>query len=173
MLFSFCIFQESVTTYVFPSDETWVVLISPSYVKVTLVRVMCSINFDFRNAERGEVYTWGWKECVPSGKVIGDQSTGGNSEKQISERQSSLSSEQGIFIHTQKQLFTCCRLMWRRVTILFQLALALKALELVVEHYLTVREAERITPKEEEFRHLNRKARARHLVRKFSQHCLV
>ncbi|KAJ6830814.1 ultraviolet-B receptor UVR8-like [Iris pallida] len=29
----------------------------------------------------GEVYTWGWKECVPSGKVVGDQSMGGNLEK--------------------------------------------------------------------------------------------
>ncbi|KAG6402103.1 hypothetical protein SASPL_138975 [Salvia splendens] len=30
----------------------------------------------------GEVYTWGWKECVPSGKVIGDNSTGLNTEKE-------------------------------------------------------------------------------------------
>ncbi|XP_077217335.1 PH, RCC1 and FYVE domains-containing protein 1-like isoform X2 [Tasmannia lanceolata] len=44
--------------------------------------------------DSGEVYTWGWKECVPSGKVIGDQSTGGNLEKDILERQSGLLSEQ-------------------------------------------------------------------------------
>lgn len=44
--------------------------------------------------DRGEVYTWGWKECVPSGKVIGDSQTGGSLEKDASERQSSLYGEQ-------------------------------------------------------------------------------
>ncbi|XP_010923232.1 ultraviolet-B receptor UVR8 isoform X2 [Elaeis guineensis] len=29
----------------------------------------------------GEVYTWGWTECVPTGRIIGDQSIGGTSEK--------------------------------------------------------------------------------------------
>ncbi|KAH7672795.1 Regulator of chromosome condensation 1/beta-lactamase-inhibitor protein II [Dioscorea alata] len=29
----------------------------------------------------GDVYTWGWKECVPSGRVIVDQTTGGAVEK--------------------------------------------------------------------------------------------
>ncbi|KAJ7960162.1 Ultraviolet-B receptor UVR8 [Quillaja saponaria] len=42
----------------------------------------------------GEVYTWGWKECVPSGKVFGDPSMGGNIEKDILERQSSFLTEQ-------------------------------------------------------------------------------
>ncbi|KAI6706141.1 hypothetical protein NL676_009103 [Syzygium grande] len=30
--------------------------------------------------DNGEVYTWGWKECVPSGKVFGDPTLGGNPE---------------------------------------------------------------------------------------------
>ncbi|KAJ6848590.1 uncharacterized protein M6B38_275235 [Iris pallida] len=40
----------------------------------------------------GEVYTWGWKECVPSGKVVGDQSMGGNLEKD--DRESTFLNEQ-------------------------------------------------------------------------------
>ncbi|MQL86764.1 hypothetical protein Taro_019308 [Colocasia esculenta] len=44
----------------------------------------------------GEVYTWGWKECVPSGKATGDQSAGGLRllEKDAPERQSSLLTDQ-------------------------------------------------------------------------------
>lgn len=42
----------------------------------------------------GEVYTWGWKECVPSGKVFGDPSLGGSFEKDVFERQSSFLTEQ-------------------------------------------------------------------------------
>nr|DAD28302.1 TPA_asm: hypothetical protein HUJ06_029770 [Nelumbo nucifera] len=45
--------------------------------------------------EKGEIYTWGWKECVPSGKVIGDAAIGGSIEKDVLERQSSLLTEQG------------------------------------------------------------------------------
>ncbi|XP_028776173.1 ultraviolet-B receptor UVR8 [Neltuma alba] len=45
-------------------------------------------------ADGGEVYTWGWKECVPSGKVFGESSTGASPEKDISEKQSSLLTEQ-------------------------------------------------------------------------------
>ncbi|KAK1320419.1 Ultraviolet-B receptor UVR8 [Acorus calamus] len=44
--------------------------------------------------EKGEVYTWGWKECVPSGKVIGEQPTGVGMEKEVVERQSGVLSEQ-------------------------------------------------------------------------------
>ncbi|XP_059598075.1 ultraviolet-B receptor UVR8 isoform X4 [Vitis vinifera] len=44
--------------------------------------------------ENGEVYTWGWKECVPSGKVFGDPSVGGSLEKDVFERQSSFLTEQ-------------------------------------------------------------------------------
>ncbi|CAK9134824.1 unnamed protein product [Ilex paraguariensis] len=43
--------------------------------------------------EGGEVYTWGWKECVPSGKVFGDPSML-SLEKEVSERQSSFLTEQ-------------------------------------------------------------------------------
>ncbi|KAF8402976.1 hypothetical protein HHK36_011069 [Tetracentron sinense] len=41
----------------------------------------------------GEVYTWGWKECIPTGKVIGEP-VGGSREKDVFERQSSLLTEQ-------------------------------------------------------------------------------
>ncbi|XP_043701848.1 ultraviolet-B receptor UVR8-like isoform X1 [Telopea speciosissima] len=44
--------------------------------------------------DRGEVYTWGWKECVPSGKVIGDLSAGPSTEKDVLEKQSSMLTEQ-------------------------------------------------------------------------------
>ncbi|XP_059628089.1 ultraviolet-B receptor UVR8-like isoform X2 [Cornus florida] len=44
--------------------------------------------------ENGEVYTWGWKECVPSGKVFGDPSTGLSPEKDVFERQNSFLTEQ-------------------------------------------------------------------------------
>lgn len=48
-------------------------------------------------AEHGEVYTWGWKECIPTGKVFGEPSTRVSLEKEEAERQSSLSTEQGMF----------------------------------------------------------------------------
>ncbi|XP_057751867.1 ultraviolet-B receptor UVR8 isoform X3 [Arachis stenosperma] len=44
--------------------------------------------------ERGEVYTWGWKECIPSGKVFGEPSTGVSPEKDVTGRQSSFVTEQ-------------------------------------------------------------------------------
>ncbi|KAG9453103.1 hypothetical protein H6P81_006007 [Aristolochia fimbriata] len=44
--------------------------------------------------EVGEVYTWGWKECVPSGKVIGDQPSGASLDKDQSERHSGPLSDQ-------------------------------------------------------------------------------
>lgn len=56
-----------------------------------------SIAFSF-NADSGGVYTWGWKECVPSGKVIGEPSIGANYEKDVFERQSSFLTEKGSFI---------------------------------------------------------------------------
>ncbi|CAI0443332.1 unnamed protein product [Linum tenue] len=34
----------------------------------------------------GEVYTWGWKECIPSGKVFGDPSASRSSENDVPER---------------------------------------------------------------------------------------
>ncbi|OMO59083.1 Regulator of chromosome condensation, RCC1 [Corchorus capsularis] len=50
--------------------------------------------------ENGEVYTWGWKECIPSGKVFGDPSMGTSLEKDVFERQNSFSSEQ-VSPHSQ------------------------------------------------------------------------
>ncbi|XP_022640401.1 ultraviolet-B receptor UVR8 isoform X3 [Vigna radiata var. radiata] len=43
----------------------------------------------------GEVYAWGWKECVPSGKVITDFITMGSLQKDTTGKQSSLIAEQG------------------------------------------------------------------------------
>lgn len=45
--------------------------------------------------ETGEVYTWGWKECVPSGKVIDDPSMGLLLDKDVVDQQGSLLTEQG------------------------------------------------------------------------------
>ncbi|XVF83740.1 hypothetical protein PTKIN_Ptkin16aG0515800 [Pterospermum kingtungense] len=44
--------------------------------------------------ENGEVYTWGWKECIPSGRVSGDSSTGTGFEKDVFERQNLFLREQ-------------------------------------------------------------------------------
>ncbi|KAJ8747348.1 hypothetical protein K2173_012928 [Erythroxylum novogranatense] len=44
--------------------------------------------------DNGEVYTWGWKECIPSGKVFGDLSSAGSSEKTGFERQNPFSTDQ-------------------------------------------------------------------------------
>ncbi|KAK7372409.1 hypothetical protein VNO80_05787 [Phaseolus coccineus] len=44
--------------------------------------------------EHGEVYTWGWKECIPSGRVFGEPSTGVSLEKDVSGRHSQSSIEQ-------------------------------------------------------------------------------
>ncbi|PIA60474.1 hypothetical protein AQUCO_00300167v1 [Aquilegia coerulea] len=43
----------------------------------------------------GDVYTWGWKECVPTGKVVGGHSAEGASENDTRERHNSLLTEQG------------------------------------------------------------------------------
>lgn len=45
--------------------------------------------------DRGEVYTWGWKECVPSGKMFTDLSAGAAYERDVLERQSSSVIDQG------------------------------------------------------------------------------
>lgn len=47
-------------------------------------------------AEGAEVYTWGWKECVPSGKVFGDPATGLSTEKDGFEKHSLSLAVQGI-----------------------------------------------------------------------------
>ncbi|XP_050384871.1 ultraviolet-B receptor UVR8 isoform X2 [Argentina anserina] len=42
----------------------------------------------------GAVYTWGWRECVPSGKVIAEPSMGANFEMDVMDRQSSFLTDQ-------------------------------------------------------------------------------
>ncbi|XP_022767598.1 ultraviolet-B receptor UVR8-like isoform X6 [Durio zibethinus] len=44
--------------------------------------------------DTGEVYTWGWKECVPLVKVTHDLITGGSFQKDIVGKQSTFQSEQ-------------------------------------------------------------------------------
>ncbi|PWZ11180.1 Ultraviolet-B receptor UVR8 [Zea mays] len=46
-----------------------------------------------------DVYTWGWKECVPTGRVIGDQSSVGTMEKD--ERQMAMATDQGVSPRSQ------------------------------------------------------------------------
>eukprot|EP00253_Pinus_taeda_P020760 PITA_20760 len=47
--------------------------------------------------DRGEVYTWGWKECVPTSKVTADQvaTVTSSSEKESSDSQAELLKDQG------------------------------------------------------------------------------
>lgn len=47
------------------------------------------------STEQGEVFTWGWKECVPSGKVVGDSATSGLQGKDVYERKHPFLSEKG------------------------------------------------------------------------------
>lgn len=54
----------------------------------------------FAGTDQGDVYTWGWKECVPTGRVIGDQVSVGTMEKD--ERQMAMATDQGgnaYFLH--------------------------------------------------------------------------
>ncbi|XVE96925.1 hypothetical protein REPUB_Repub02eG0266000 [Reevesia pubescens] len=44
--------------------------------------------------DKGEVYTWGWKECVPSGKLTRELITGGSFQKDNVEKQSTFQAEQ-------------------------------------------------------------------------------
>ncbi|XP_073226432.1 ultraviolet-B receptor UVR8-like isoform X2 [Cicer arietinum] len=48
----------------------------------------------------GEVYTWGWKECIPSGKIFGEPLTGVSPEKDVQGRQSPFLTEQ-VSRHSQ------------------------------------------------------------------------
>lgn len=56
-----------------------------------------AINITFLFTENGEVYTWGWKECIPSGRVFGDQSMGTSLEKDVFERQNFFLTDQGNY----------------------------------------------------------------------------
>ncbi|GLT89084.1 hypothetical protein SLE2022_070840 [Rubroshorea leprosula] len=44
--------------------------------------------------DNGQVFTWGWKECIPSGKVFGDPSVGTTLKKDVSKRHSLYLKEQ-------------------------------------------------------------------------------
>ncbi|XP_055811129.1 ultraviolet-B receptor UVR8 isoform X2 [Solanum dulcamara] len=46
--------------------------------------------------ETGEVYTWGWKECIPSGKFLGEAAV----DKEVSDRHSSFPAQQ-VSPHSQ------------------------------------------------------------------------
>lgn len=48
-------------------------------------------------AETGEVYTWGWSECIPSMKTLRDLAIGGGSLKDSTGKQSLPATEQGNF----------------------------------------------------------------------------
>ncbi|KAF7825627.1 ultraviolet-B receptor UVR8-like [Senna tora] len=45
--------------------------------------------------EKGEVYAWGWKECVPSGKIISDFLIGRSLQKDAAVKPNSVVTEQG------------------------------------------------------------------------------
>lgn len=57
------------------------------------------------------MFTWGWKECVPTGKVIGEQSVVGSLEKD--ERQNAFLNEKGgvnnylLTIYETKRFIVC------------------------------------------------------------------
>ena len=53
---------------------------------------------NLHSTETGEVYTWGWKECVPSGNLIGDLGMVEHLQKDTTGNQSSLPAEQGISV---------------------------------------------------------------------------
>lgn len=65
------------------------------YLFVVLLSKLVLYIFYCLYTDRGEVYTWGWKECVPSGKIFGDLSIGTGLEKDVLERQSSSLTDQG------------------------------------------------------------------------------
>lgn len=56
--------------------------------------------------DRGEVYTWGWKECVPTSKVTADQVATGtsSSEKESSDSQAELLKDQGTKPHFSRSV---------------------------------------------------------------------
>lgn len=47
-------------------------------------------------ADKGEVYTWGWKECVPSVKITRSWATVKSCEDETAAKQSLTINEQGI-----------------------------------------------------------------------------
>ncbi|KAM5556509.1 hypothetical protein ABKV19_024075 [Rosa sericea] len=66
----------------------------PLPAEVSLVKAAAGWAHCVAVTDIGGVYTWGWKECVPSGKVIAEPSTSANFEKDVLERQSSFLTDQ-------------------------------------------------------------------------------
>ncbi|KAL6133194.1 hypothetical protein ACLB2K_065431 [Fragaria x ananassa] len=71
--------------------------IFPLPTQVSVVKAAAGWAHCVSVTESGEVYTWGWKECVPSGKVFHDLALMGSVEKDATTagKLSSLPAEQG------------------------------------------------------------------------------
>lgn len=57
------------------------------------VKLSHSTNYA-ENADAGEAYAWGWKECVPSSNVASDIAFGGVFQKDVGSRQNISVSDQ-------------------------------------------------------------------------------
>nr|GEX31099.1 hypothetical protein [Tanacetum cinerariifolium] len=57
----------------------------------------------FHSASCCRVYTWGWKECVPSGKVIGDLNSAQSQDNNLYKGQNPVLTEQGITVSLRSQ----------------------------------------------------------------------
>ncbi|KAJ6357667.1 hypothetical protein OIU78_005502 [Salix suchowensis] len=72
----------------------------PLPTEASIVRAAAGWAHCVAATDDGEVYTWGWKECIPSGKVFGDPSGAGGSAKDALERQNLFLTEQ-VSPHSQ------------------------------------------------------------------------
>ncbi|KAJ6311801.1 hypothetical protein OIU77_013533 [Salix suchowensis] len=72
----------------------------PLPTEASIVRAAAGWAHCVAATDDGEVYTWGWKECIPSGKVFGDPSGAGGSAKDAFERQNLFLTEQ-VSPHSQ------------------------------------------------------------------------
>ncbi|CAJ1974449.1 unnamed protein product, partial [Sphenostylis stenocarpa] len=66
----------------------------PLPAEVTIVKAASRWAHCLSMIDCGEVYKWGWRECVPSRKVFDESLTGVSSEKDVSGRQTSFLTEQ-------------------------------------------------------------------------------
>ncbi|KAH9625958.1 hypothetical protein KSS87_021872 [Heliosperma pusillum] len=66
----------------------------PLPAEVSIVKAAAGWAHCVSVTDKAEVYTWGWKECVPSGKVFGDSSPVGSLEKDPPEKHCTLYTEQ-------------------------------------------------------------------------------
>uniref|UniRef100_A0A7N0UV03 RCC1-like domain-containing protein n=1 Tax=Kalanchoe fedtschenkoi TaxID=63787 RepID=A0A7N0UV03_KALFE len=55
----------------------------PLPTEASLVRAAAGWAHCVAVTDHGKVYTWGWKECIPSGKVVGDSATSDVQEKDV------------------------------------------------------------------------------------------